>query len=91
MTMMKSSPLASTRPGPPPIAERIATLQAEARRLAREHVDAMTDAMETLRALASEIEGGGDAYSVGVREVARQVAEDMCIKGQTLAAVEARA
>ena len=48
------------------------------------------DGMKTLTASA-EIAGGGDAYPVGVRDLARRMAEDCEMKVQTLEAIAARA
>jgi hypothetical protein len=72
------------------VAERVRRLQAEAKQLAKDHVKAFGAAMSDLEALAAEIAAGGDAYSPGVRELARQLAEDLGARVQTLEAISAR-
>ena len=72
------------------VAERVRRLQAEARQLAKDHVKAFGAAMSDLEALAVEIAAGGDAYAPGVREVARQLAEELGARVQTLEAISAR-
>jgi len=46
--------------------------------------------MVSLEELAAEIAEGGDAYSPGVRDVARRLAEDLDSRVQTLEAIVAR-
>lgn len=72
------------------VAERVRRLQAEARQLAKDHVKSLSAAMVGLEQLAAEIADGGDAYAPGVREVARQLAEDLDSRVQTLEAIAAR-
>src|SRR3569832_342230 len=57
--------------------DKIKRLQAEARALAREQVNA----------LAAEIAAGGEAYPVGARELARKLAEDTPRAIQTFEAI----
>jgi hypothetical protein len=59
------------------IADRVLALQAEARAMAREHVADFERALAETAALAEEISGGGDAYPVGVREIARRLAPEL--------------
>ncbi|HEX7884963.1 MAG TPA: hypothetical protein VF474_03215 [Phenylobacterium sp.] len=72
------------------VSERVRRLQAEARQLAKDHVKSFSAAMVQLEQLAVEIAEGGDAYSPGIREVARQLAEDLDSRVQTLEAIAAR-
>ena len=72
------------------VAQRVQRLQAEARQLAKDHVRAFSAAMAGLEELAAEISEGGDAYAPGVREIARQLAEDLDSRVQTLEAIVAR-
>ncbi len=72
------------------VAERVRRLQAEARQLAKDHVKSLSAAMVGLEQLAAEIADGGDAYAPGIREVARQLAEDLDSRVQTLEAIAAR-
>lgn len=72
------------------VAERVRRLQAEARALAKDHVRELTSAMVDLETLAMEIAGGGDAYSPGIRDVARRLSEDLESRVQTIEAISAR-
>ncbi len=58
-----------------PLAERVQALQAQARELAAEHVAHFLAQLDEVAALAAEIATGGEAYSPGVKETARQVAD----------------
>lgn len=73
------------------IAERVLRLQAEAKALAREHVDALVASLAASQAIAEEIAAGGEAYPPGVRDLARRLAEDNAARAQTLEAIAARA
>lgn len=66
------------------VAERIQRLQAEAKGLAQEQVQALEVALLQIERLSCEIADGGDAYPVGVREIARRIAEDCEARGGTL-------
>lgn len=72
---------------PESTAERVRRLQAEARLLAREEVEALERAMMECVAKAEEIAHGGDAYPAGVRELASRIAEDLPAKVQTMQAL----
>lgn len=71
----------------PSVAERVQQLQAEARRVARDHVELLRANLMQTRQLAGEIAAGGDAYPVGIREVARRLAEESGAEAQTLQAI----
>lgn len=73
-----------------PVAERVQRLQNEARALAREHVSALTAAIHQAEKLAAEIAGGGDAYPVGIREIASRIVEEAEARVQTLEVLAAR-
>jgi hypothetical protein len=73
-----------------PISTRVRRLQAEARAMAYEHIDELARALENVHRLAAEISEGGDAYPVGVREVARRLAEETDGRGQAIEAILAR-
>ncbi|WP_339933326.1 hypothetical protein [uncultured Brevundimonas sp.] len=68
------------RPAATP-SERVRRLQAEARALALEQVEAL-DA-----ALARDIADGGDAYPVGARDMAARLADDLPKRADSLRAV----
>lgn len=72
------------------ISQRVRQLQAEAKGLAQEHVLALRAALETVEALSADIAIGGEAYPVGVRDIARRLAEDIGAKAQTLELLSAR-
>lgn len=72
------------------LGERIQRLRAEARGLAREHVQALALALAHVEQIASEIAVGGDAYPIGVREIARRLTEDCETRLQAIEAIAAR-
>lgn len=81
------------RPPPaavPTLAERIARLQVEAHSLAADHVVALTRALAEVETLATEIADGGDAYPVGIREIASRLTENAKTASQTIQAIGAR-
>ncbi|HEY5412644.1 MAG TPA: hypothetical protein VIJ94_18140 [Caulobacteraceae bacterium] len=63
--------------GPETRAERIRRMQANAKALAREQIEAMTEAMLEIARMAEEVSTGGDAYPVGVRELASRLKGDL--------------
>ena len=76
--------------GPQTTADRVKQLQAEARALAIEQVEALEKILAEAAALADEIAKGGDAYPVGAREIASRLAEDLPAKAETIKAIVAR-
>ena len=82
----KSKPLTGRE-----LSERIRRLQAEAKSLAREHIQALSLALIEVERLSAEISDGGEAYPAGVRDLARRMAEDCEAKVQTLEAISSRA
>ena len=46
--------------------------------------------MTDLEHLAAEIADGGEAYSPGIRDIARRLAEDLDSRAQTVEAISAR-
>ncbi len=72
---------------PETTAERVRRLQAEARLLAREEVEALEKALLECSAMAEQIAQGGDAYPAGVRELASRIADDLPGKVQTMQAL----
>lgn len=59
------------------LAERMERVRADANRVAFEHTSALLRTFEDAAALANEVAGGGEAYAVGVREVARRAHMDL--------------
>lgn len=89
-----STPLRVVTNNPPaaqaPLSDRIRALQAEARGLAREHIEVLAASLLATQRLADDIAHGGDAYPPGVREIARRLSEDSAAKALTLEAISAR-
>ena len=71
--------------------QKIKRLQAEAKNLAREHVEHLSVALAEVSRLAEEITEGGDLYPIGAREVARRLVEDAAKQSLTLSAILDRA
>jgi hypothetical protein len=59
-----------------PLTARNRRLQEEARNMAREHISQLEGSIAECARLAAEVSEGGDAYPVGVREMARQLVVD---------------
>lgn len=76
--------------GPQTTADRVKQLQAEARALAIEQVEALETILLEAAALADEIAKGGDAYPVGAREIASRLAEDLPARAETIKVIVAR-
>lgn len=76
-------------PGETP-ADRARALLQESRAAALEHLGALETAIRLVRDLSAEVLQGGDAYSVGVRELAAQLAEDLLWRGKRLEALTER-
>ena len=72
------------------VADQIRLLQAQAKALARDQIGALESALLQVERLSAEIADGGEAYPVGVREIARRLAEDCEASGNTLKAIAGR-
>jgi|HubBroStandDraft_1064217.scaffolds.fasta_scaffold1182656_1 hypothetical protein len=59
------------------LAERMERVRNDANRVAFEHTGALLRTFEDAATLASEVAGGGEAYHVGVRELARRAHIDL--------------
>ncbi|HEY3800805.1 MAG TPA: hypothetical protein VGL58_20825 [Caulobacteraceae bacterium] len=66
------SPFAATTAEP--LSHQMIRVRAEAAGIAVAHIAEFTDAVAAALAQAESVADGGEAYSVGVREVARQLA-----------------
>lgn len=75
---------------PQTTAERVQRLQAEARALAVEQVEALEKLLAQAAAMADEIAKGGDAYPVGAREIASRLAEDLPSRAGSIKAIMSR-
>jgi hypothetical protein len=81
--MPASLAIVATNPAPEadtaatePLTTRIRRLQEEARGMAREHINTLESSLAEVGRIAAEVSEGGDAYPVGVREMARQLVTD---------------
>jgi hypothetical protein len=72
------------------LAGRVLQLQAEARRLAREHIAGLEASLLRTQVLADEIAQGGEAYPPGVRDIARRLAQDSTAKALMIDAIMGR-
>jgi predicted Zn-dependent protease len=68
-------------------AQRVQRLQREARILAREQVEAIERDLLALAERAREIADGGEAYAIGIREMASRLAADLPQKAHGLRGV----
>jgi hypothetical protein len=69
------------------LSDRIRRLQSEAKNLAREHILALETALVEVERLAGEIADGGEAYPVGIREIARRLSEESETRVQAMEAI----
>ncbi|HEX2559276.1 hypothetical protein [Phenylobacterium sp.] len=69
------------------LSERIRRLQTEAKNLAREHIMALEAALVEVERIAGEIADGGEAYPVGIREIARRLSEESETRVQAMEAI----
>ncbi len=76
--------------GPESTGQRIKRLQEEARILAHEEVDRLDNDLRRLAAQAKLIADGGDAYPVGVRELAGRISVDTAQRADMLRALVER-
>ncbi len=72
-------------------AQRVRRLQHEAHVLAREQVEAFAADFNAMALRAAEIAEGGEAYPIGVRELASRIADDLPQKAQSLMTIMNRA
>ena len=70
--------------------ERVKRLQLEAHALALEEVVELEKMLLKAAEAAKSIAEGGDAYPVGVREVASRIAGDLPVKAETIRSIAAR-
>ena len=75
---------------PDTLAQRVSRLQAEARKMALDHVDMLRLALADVARLSAEIASGGDVYPVGPREIARRLATDAAYEANTLLSITER-
>ena len=72
------------------LADRMARLREDAHSIAAEHTDALLQALNDAAALDEQVAAGGEAYDVGVREIARRTHADLASKILSLRAIRER-
>jgi hypothetical protein len=91
LRVITPSPLVATTTGATAgLSERVHQLQAEAKRLAGEHIDALRASLLHTQQIADEIARGGEAYPAGVRDIARRLGEDSVAKALMIEGIVAR-
>lgn len=80
----------NTAPPTANLAEQVRRLQADAKGLARQHIEGLRTSLLQTGEIAAEIAQGGEAYPPGVRDIASRLSEDSVAKAQTLAALLGR-
>jgi hypothetical protein len=76
--------------GPESATERIRRLQWEASVLAAEQTETFGADLMAMSVRALEIAGGGEAYPVGVRELAARIAADLQVRAKALLTIQQR-
>jgi len=72
------------------LAQRMERLRLDASSVANEHTDALMQALADAASLAEQVAAGGEAYDVGVREIARRTHGELAAKILNLRAIRAR-
>lgn len=73
------------------LAQRVQRLQGEAQALAAEHIAQLEIALAEAARIAAEIAAGGEAYHVGVRELAHRLGPSLNGERQTIELLMRRA
>ncbi len=84
-------PSAPQGPKADTIADRMERLRHDAELVASEHADALLQALSDAATLAEQVSKGGEAYQVGVREIARRAEHDINALVLSLRAIRGRA
>jgi hypothetical protein len=80
-----------TRPAAPAtLAQRMDRLRSDASAVASEHVSALVMALAEASTIAEQVANGGDAYHIGVREIARRTYKELAPVVLSLRAVHER-
>jgi hypothetical protein len=72
------------------LAKRMERLRNDASAVASEHINAFLTALAQASALAEQVANGGEAYHIGVREIARRVNKDLAPTVLSLQAIRQR-
>jgi len=76
--------------GPETGFQRVRRLQAEARSLALEEIEALCRDINAVAARAAEVAEGGEAFPAGVRDMAARLAADMPERAQAMRVIAER-
>ena len=87
----EASELYNLSRGPETTHDRVRRLQQEARLLAREEVETLERQLVAVADMARGIARGGDAYPIGIREMAERLAADLPARAASLQALVERA
>lgn len=77
-------------PQPASLAERMERLRSDANAVALEHIDTFLDVLSQASTLADQVASGGEAYHIGVREIARRTHKDLAPVVLSLMAIRER-
>jgi hypothetical protein len=72
------------------LAARMERLRVDAQTVAGEHIDAFVAALAEASDLADQVANGGEAYQIGVREIARRIHKELAPTLLSLQAVHIR-
>ncbi|WP_299174832.1 hypothetical protein [uncultured Brevundimonas sp.] len=75
---------------PETTSERVKRLQLEAHALALEEIEQFETLLTQAATKAKDIAAGGDAYPVGVREIAARIAADLPTRAETIRTIVGR-
>lgn len=73
------------------LAERMERLRRDAESVAAEHTDVLLQTLVDATTLAEQVAAGGEAYPVGVREIARRSQHDLHAMVMSLRVIQGRA
>jgi hypothetical protein len=72
------------------LADRMERLRSDAQAVASEHIGAFVKALSDAAMLADQVANGGEAYQIGVREIARRTHKELAPTLLSLQAVHLR-
>ena len=72
------------------LAARMERLRVDAQAVAGEHIDAFVKTLSDAADLADQVANGGEAYQIGVREIARRIHKELAPTLLSLQAVHVR-
>ena len=75
---------------PASLAERMERLRSDANAVALEHINAFLSVLSEASMLADQVASGGEAYHIGVREIARRTHKELAPVVLSLMAIRER-